>query len=189
MEKEKTGTRCFIAIDLPKGAVEEIIRVQKLIKKKKLFDGKIIEEENLHLTLKFLGEIDGERAEDIRKRLKNIKFNEFECRLGDIGVFSKRFVKIIWIKLNGKGVFDLQKEIDKKLRDIFPEEQRFMSHITIARVKRVYDKKGFLEYIDKTKIPKLKFVIDRFYLKKSNLFESGPVYEDLEEYKSPKEKI
>ena len=82
-------TRAFIAIDLPLEATNEIERVAKLIWKKTLFSGKITENANLHLTLKFLGEIDDEKVLEIKKRLSEIKFSEFSCELGEVGVFNK----------------------------------------------------------------------------------------------------
>jgi len=182
--EEKEKTRCFISLDLPRGAIREIEKIQKQIKSKKLFDGKITEGENLHLTLKFLGELSSGEIEEIKKRLQEIKFEKFEAKLGKIGVFSKKFIRIIWIELLGKGVFELQKQIDEKLADLFDKESRFISHITIARVKRVYDKKGFLEYLESIRIPELGFNVDEFHLKKSELFETGPIYDDILEIKS-----
>ncbi len=178
--------RCFIALDLPREAINEIVKIQKLIKEKKLFDGKLVDGENLHLTLKFLGEIDEKRIEEVERRLKEIKLDNFEASIGKVGVFPSRYnsyIRILWVELNGKGVFDLQKQIDECLSWLFEKENRFMSHITLARIKRVYDKNGFLEYVEKIKIPKIKFRADKFFLKKSELKPEGTVYEDLEEYK------
>jgi 2'-5' RNA ligase len=178
--------RCFIAIDLPREAINEIKRIQILLKKKNLFTGKFTEPENLHLTLKFLGEIDDEKIENARKKLSEIEFHKIIGEIGEIGVFDRNFIKIIWIKLNGKGIFDLQRKIDEKLKDLFPAERRFMSHITFARVKKVNDKKEFLEYLKSIKPSKISFNADRFFLKKSDLKPDGPVYEDLQEFKSVK---
>ncbi len=178
--------RCFIAVDLPRGVISNIEEIQKLIEKQNIFTGKFTEGENLHLTLKFFGEIDEEKAEEVKKILKEIKFDEFEAELGEVGVFSKKFIKIIWVKLNGKGIFSLQKQIDDKLKDLFEKEERFMSHITIARVKNVPDRKKFLDYIKNIKVKKIKFKIDRFFLKKSELKPEGPVYEDIGSYEAEK---
>ena len=57
-----------------------------------------------------------------------------------------------------------------------------MSHLTIARVKKVKDKKRFLEGLKKMSIPKIKQVATEFKLKKSVLNPNGPVYETLENY-------
>lgn len=178
--------RCFIALDLPREAINKIEEIQELIKKKNLFIGKFTESENLHLTLKFLGEISEEQVEEVRKKLQEIEFNEFEASLGVVGVFSKKFLKIIWIKLNGKGVFDLQKKIEESLVGLFPQEARFMSHITIARVKKVFDRETLVKYLKDIKIKNPRFKTDRFFLKKSDLKPEGPIYEDLLEVSAEK---
>ena len=64
--------RAFIALELPKEILEEINRIQGLLKKNNLFAGKFTELENLHLTLKFLGEIDDKHIEDIKRRLNKM---------------------------------------------------------------------------------------------------------------------
>lgn len=175
-------TRTFIAIDLPREAINEIKRIQDLVKKKTLVTGKFTEPENLHLTLKFLGEITEEQIEEVKKRLDEIKIPLFEGRLSELGVFSPNFIKIIWVKFGGGGVFELQKEVDDKLNGLFKPEERFMSHITIARVKYVSDKKSFLEYLSSIKIKDIKFPVKNFYLMKSELTPNGPVYSELGKY-------
>ena len=178
----KKERRCFIALDLPREAINEIKAIQEKIRKQNLFIGKFTEDENLHLTLKFLGEIDVEKVEEVKKKLREIKINGFEVSLGGIGAFSTRFIKIIWIKLEGKEIWALQKKIDEKLKDLFLPEARFMSHITIARVKNVPDKNLLLEYIKNITPKKLNFMVQEFFLKKSTLQSEGPVYEDIEKY-------
>src|SRR3989338_7270394 len=119
--------RSFICIELGDEAIKEAARVQEILSGEK-FTGKMTELENLHLTLKFLGEIDDEKLEKVKDRLKKIEFKEFEGRLLDAGVFSVRGnPKIVWIKLGGKEIFDLQSKIDEALKDLFPKEERFMS--------------------------------------------------------------
>jgi len=182
---EKENTRCFIALDLPREAINYIGELQKQIEKKNLFTGKFTETENLHLTLKFLGEIEEEKVEEVKKRLREIKIQSFEARLGEVGVFSSKYssyVRVIWLKLDGKGVFGLQKLIEEKLKGIFQPEERFMSHITIARVKHVANRKEIIDYIKNLKTKDIKFKVDKFFLKKSTLEAAGPVYEDIEEY-------
>jgi 2'-5' RNA ligase len=183
MKQEKT--RCFIALDLPREIINHIKEIQRLIKKKNLFIGKFTESENLHLTLKFLGEIDKKKIKQIKRILKKIKFKKFETELGETGAFSSRhnsYVKVIWIKIIGKLVFDLQKQIDIELKNLFKPEFRFMSHITIARVRKTFDKKTLIEYLKKIKPKKIKFKIDKFFLKESILSPEGPTYKDIEKY-------
>lgn len=176
--------RCFIALELSREAIDEIENIQNLIKKKNLFYGKLTEPENLHLTLKFLGEISEEKLKQAQEALKKIEFKEFEANLGELGLFSNRAQMILWLKLQGKGIFDLQKQIDKALENLFPLEVRFMSHITIARIKKLPDKKACLEYIKNLKHTSIKFQVSEFILKKSELKPDGPVYANIEKFKA-----
>jgi len=172
------GMRVFIAIDIPDNVKEEILRIQKKLPE---FSGKLTEKENLHLTLKFLGEISEQEVEKIKNKLKEIKLEKFDAGISEIGVFNKNFIKIIWIKLDN--CEELQKEIDSKLENLFEKEERFMSHLTIARVKNVKDKKKFISEIEKIKINKINFLVSSFKLKKSDLAGKKPVYEDILEVK------
>jgi len=171
--------RTFISIDIPEKVKKEIKKIQDELPE---FYGKKTELENLHLTLKFLGEINEDKLEKVKKRLREIKFNFFETEIDSIGVFSEKFIRIVWLHLNN--CKRLQKEVDDKLKDLFEVERRFMSHLTIARVKKIKDKKKFLEELKKLEIPKIKFNVDEFYLMKSELSKDGPKYEVIERYKS-----
>lgn len=174
--------RCFIALDLPKEITSELTKLQEEIKKKDLFNGKYVEPNNIHLTLKFLGKITKDQIRDIQKKLKTINVNSFESIVDEVGVFSEEFVRIIWIRLNGKEVFELQRKVDDLLQNLFPKENRFMSHVTIARVKdKVEDRKALIEYLKSLKI-NVKGKITSFSLIKSELKPEGPVYEVIEKY-------
>ncbi len=176
-------TRCFIALELSRESINEIKKVQKLLKEKVLFTGKLTEPENLHLTLKFLGEISDDKIEEVKKRLRDIKVDrDRNAELGEIGYFSKAVPRIIWVKLNGKIVFELQKKIDETLAELFGVENRFMSHITIARIKYIKDKKWFKDYLKSVKARRIGFEVKDFVLKSSELFPEGPVYSDVERY-------
>ena len=185
--------RCFISIDIPEYVLGEINKIQEQLPE---FYGKKTELENLHLTLKFLGHIDKEKVKLVKEKLREVEFEKFETEIDLIGVFSEKFVRIIWLHL--KGAEELQKEIDEKLKDLFEPEKRFMGHLTIARVKNVRqkpkllttsskigqgkDKKLFLEKLKEIKFSEIKFNVENFRLKKSMLKSEGPVYEIIEEY-------
>ncbi|MBU0957338.1 MAG: RNA 2',3'-cyclic phosphodiesterase [Nanoarchaeota archaeon] len=172
--------RCFISIDMPQKVQHEI---KKLEKKLPEFKGNFTRYDNLHLTLKFLGDgITGEQIEEIKKRLKDIEIKDFEVRIDEIGVFTEEHIKIIWLHLAGESLLDLQKKIDNKLKDMFKKEERFMSHVTIARVNFVEDREKFLEALKKVKIKNINFVVNKFKLMKSELTSAGPEYKVVEEF-------
>jgi 2'-5' RNA ligase len=169
--------RAFISIDPPKKILPQIKKIQDSLPE---FKGKKTELENLHLTLKFLGNLNEKTLEIIKTRLKKLNLSKFEAEIDSLGVFSQNFVRIIWLHINGAE--KIQSEIDNLLSDIFEKEERFMSHMTIARVKKVKNKKSFLDELKKIKIPKIKFNVESFSLKKSILTEKKPVYETIETY-------
>ena len=156
--------RCFIGIDLPIVAVKEIQKIQKKLKPN--FIGRLTASVNLHLTLKFLGEIEDSVINDVKKKLTSITHPSFELTLMDIGVFSQKFIKIIWVKVSD---VPLQPLVDNCLSDIFEPENRFMGHITIARVNNLADKKSFLQLINVTAVHDISFMVKDFYLKESIL--------------------
>lgn len=171
-------SRCFISVDVSNEVKKEIKRIQNMLPD---FVGKKTEIDNLHLTLKFLGEIEEEKIEEVKAKLKKVKLNQFDSMLGEIGVFSENVIRIVWLHLSN--CERLQKEVDIVLSGLFEKERRFMSHLTIARVKRVSNKKRFLEDLSRIKLDKIKFKIKKFEFKKSTLTSKGPIYETLEEYK------
>jgi|SRR3989338_3067040 len=175
--------RAFIAIDFPDEIVKEIARVQGVLGNYK-FTGKVTELENLHLTLKFLGEVEEKKVEKIMERLRGMRFGEFEAKLAEIGTFSYDLnPRIVWVKVGGKGVFELQKKIDEMMeKEGFAREERFMSHMTIARIKYVKDKEGFKDYVRNLGVKEIEFPVKSFKLMKSDLREMGPVYTLLEEF-------
>jgi len=170
--------RVFIAIDIPENIRKEIMAIQNNLPE---FSGRKTEPENLHLTLKFLGEIDEEKLEDVKKKLSEIKFRKFQAEISEIGVFTPSFLKIIWVKLSGCD--EIMKEVDKKLEGLFKKEARFMSHLTIARVKKVEDRRRFLDELRKIRFKNLRFLVNSIKLKKSTLTPEKPIYEDVLEVK------
>lgn len=182
--KEGTKIRAFICLEASEEAIMEVARIQEMLDNAR-FHGKKTELENLHLTLKFLGEIPEEKINKIKERLREIKFAKFSAKFVEPGIFSFRgSPKIVWIKIGGKGVFDLQRQIDETMiAEGFKKEERFMSHMTVARIKYVTDKSNFVSYIKKLAIKKIEWEIKSFFLKKSELKTYGPIYTTLEEFK------
>lgn len=168
--------RCFVSLDLSSGVVDEIVKIQDVLRKKNLFSGKFTEKENIHLTLKFLGEIGENKVEKVKRVLSRIEFGGFAVQLGGLGFFSRR---IFWVEIVGDGVFGLQKKVDESLKGLFDEEVRFMSHVTIARIKRIGDFEKLKSFVEGIDYLRRDFGIESFSLKKSVLSKDEIAYEDL----------
>lgn len=176
--------RTFIAIDFPGEVIKEVARVQGILGRKQ-FTGKLTEPENLHLTLKFLGEIDRRRLGAVRKALLGLVVEKFEARLAEPGTFNHRGKpSIVWIKVGGKGIFELQSSVDEALEKVgFRKEKRFMSHLTIARVKYVKAKQDFKDYVSNLGVKKLRWDVNEFRLMSSELRLTGPIYKTIEKFR------
>lgn len=175
--------RSFIAVDIPNEIKKKLISLEKEIPS---FEGKFTSPENLHLTLKFLGEIDKNTLKKVEENLSKVKFKKFSAEIDSLGIFnnskSKRLPRkiILWASLtNCDG---LQEKIDSVLSDVFAEERRFMGHITIARIKRLDNEEMFLKTIRSIKPKEMKFEVSSFVLKKSVLSQNGPSYENIKTY-------
>jgi len=178
--------RSFIAIDICDNVlVSKITNLQEYITKSgaRL---KLVEPQNLHFTLRFLGEIPVSLVEEIKTVLQNVKFNPFDIYLKGLGAFPTiKRPRVIWIGVT-EGADNLVKlssmindEI-KKLR-LPPPDKPFTPHLTIARVKKLNPRlNAILEKNKNIDIGLMK--INKFYLKKSTLTSRGPIYETLAEY-------
>lgn len=177
--------RAFIAIQLPKKVREECIKVQEKIKD--LIKAKFVEEENIHITLKFLGDISESSVKKISKILKDLDFKPFKLELFRLGVFpSEKFIRVVWIGVRPEEkLLELQKKIDDSLTTLgFKKEKKFEGHITIARVKFVKNKEEFVKKLREMKPKNIGFEVKSFELKKSTLTEKGPIYETLSVFSS-----
>ena len=172
--------RAFIAIEMPKEIKEILLEAQKQINTEK---AKIRPAKAFHLTLKFLGEVEEKKIEDMKSALKEIKFEKFNTALTEIGVFpNESYIRVVWAGLDdSKGkIKKLQQEIDEKFQKLgFKKDTRFHPHVTLARVKFVKDKQDFIKDLREIKIKKESFQITEFKLVKSILTPEGLVYEDL----------
>ncbi|MCK4669691.1 MAG: RNA 2',3'-cyclic phosphodiesterase [Nanoarchaeota archaeon] len=169
--------RLFIAVKISEEVQEELIRLQKEIDQEGL---KLPKE--FHVTLKFLGDIDENDLETLKTRLAEIQFNKFKLTLDGLDVFQPKRIRVIHIRTTPEAqIKDLFEKIHKATEDI-KLDHTFRSHLTIARVKFLHDRKAFLEKIKPIKPKPIEFDVNAFYLIKSTLAGDGPIYEDLAEF-------
>jgi 2'-5' RNA ligase len=130
--------RLFIAIELENEIMEYIYKKQQLIQSYSL-RGNFTRKENLHLTLRFLGETDPKRVGQIRKALDATAevLKPFSLQLGNLGYFPRKDRKIIWIGIQkGKEKLEtvfLKLEENLEKQGFSRETRTFRPHITIGR--------------------------------------------------------
>ncbi|MBI5148643.1 RNA 2',3'-cyclic phosphodiesterase [Candidatus Pacearchaeota archaeon] len=173
--------RCFIAIDLPSEVKQELSKVQSKLNQSSGNKLKLVESENLHLTLVFLDELSDYEVNQIKEKLKNLNFKKFEAKLGSIGVFpSESFIRIVWVAMEPSPIVkELHDKIFESIKSLGKFDSRFESHITLARVKFIADKENFIKKLKQVKVEPLGFEVNSFSIKKSILTEQGPVYENI----------
>lgn len=172
--------RAFIAIQCPDNLKEQIVKVQD--KLKDLGKLKLVEPENLHFTLKFLGNVDEKKIDEIVKILDAVsKINSFEVSLKGIGAFPKiNYARVVWIGVDKgiKEMEELHRRIDQELEPLgFRKEKSFSSHLTIARVKEIMNKGKFIKILEENSKNEFgNFNVNGIELMKSELMRTGPLY-------------
>ncbi len=182
--------RTFIALTLPEQIRSRLALLQAELKETET-DVKWTAPENIHLTLKFIGEIDEKTLDRIILALEKFipEKKSYYARVSALDVFPKiHSPRIIWIGLGegDKESRDIAEEIEEKLSDtgISKEERAFTSHITIGRVRSGRNKERLLRKINEINSLEnedLRFLVDRVTVYKSTLTPKGPVYEAIKE--------
>jgi len=175
--------RLFIAIELSEEAKRSIEKVKEGLKGIK--GAKPVAIENIHLTLKFLGEVADDKADEIVTALEQVKFKPFNISISKLGVFpNESRISVLWVDaMPAEPLFELKKQIDAALPR-FKDDHPFKSHITFARIKYIANEADKKKIIDALKKPidKTEFSVDKFILYKSTLTPEGPVYEAVKEF-------
>ena len=112
----------FIAIKIPREIGEKIF---EKIKKKNLLEfvkGKYISTEDYHFTLRFFGSLDEAQVQKIRKKLRKISFNKFDCGVGKLGIFDNKFKGVVWV---GSDCNNLKELVEKIWEMIGMEKRKF----------------------------------------------------------------
>ena len=185
--------RVFIAIDIDEKIRAALGDLQQKLQGKadiKKGDVKWVNPENIHLTLKFLGEIKDEKVVDVCNIVKEVagRHKRFELDIQTVGHFGGKSARVLWVGA-GEGkdnLLGLQKDLEQQLTLVgWPEEKRkFSGHLTLCRVRnpRVGVKLAAVgeDYRDF----KLGIIsADSLSVYQSQLRPTGPVYTILGNYK------
>ena len=178
--------RCFIAISLPRELKAEILGIQDRLKSAGA-DVSWTRQEGMHLTLKFLGEIEEKGIPKIERALDMAVdgVTTFVLSVSGMGIFPDlRSPRVVWIGLKeeGNNLIKLHKGVEEELKKIgFPsEERRFTPHITLGRIRSNRNIEKLLKLIDAEKgVDSGGVEVSDLHLIKSELKPSGAVYTEL----------
>lgn len=178
--------RSFIAIELNEGIHSELASLQSILKKSNA-DVKWVAPESIHLTLKFLGNIDADKIKEIEKILNETAAGSepFVLTLKGIGAFPKLdYPRVIWVGVDSGAAQSeqLARVIEDKLEKLgIPREDReFHPHLTLGRVKSLKNKDNLKKIIETTKFEQGSAVdVNHLTLFKSELTREGSIYTPL----------
>ncbi|HEV2866057.1 MAG TPA: RNA 2',3'-cyclic phosphodiesterase [Allosphingosinicella sp.] len=142
-------------------------------------------DDQLHLTLRFIGEVDRHQAVDIHAALGAIHHPRFEIALNGVGTFDRRGQPdTVWAGVSPQGPLKaLHKKVDQSIGrvGIAPEQRAYLPHITLARLKRSSGRVGGL-LEQSGGLASAPFAVEHFDLFESRLTPDGAVYSVVERY-------
>ena len=181
--------RLFIAIELSAEVRAGLVRVQNALKAKLEGEGRTIswvKEENLHLTVKFLGEVPETRVKEVCNALASVS------RVGAVGLAGSKIeclpprgpLRVIAAGLEGEldRLAELQREIEARCAEVgfAPEGRRYLPHVTFARAKgRLRVKSPEITGWVGRLFPTARTVVREFVLMQSRLKPQGAEYTPL----------
>lgn len=168
--------RLFVAIDLPDAVKDQLAA---------LCDGvpgaKWVQRSQLHLTLRFIGEVDAPRFQQIKTALTSVQAAPFTMTLQGVGQFPpKRAARVLWVGVTApQQLKHLHRHVESALGDvgIAPEDRPFEAHITLARLKTPPPPSAVQRYLSQySSFQSEAIPVEAFILYSSALSPQGPTY-------------
>jgi 2'-5' RNA ligase len=172
--------RLFVAIR-PPGAIRDLL-VDAM---ETSSDFRWQDDEQLHLTLRFIGEVDRPLANDLADGFSRIRAGRFVLRINGVGRFEHRTSGALWAAVEPKDpVAALAAKVERVCQEtgLEPERRAFHPHITLARWngRRTHEVQRFLERAQG--LASVPFDVTEFILFESHLSRHGAVYEPVTSY-------
>lgn len=164
--------RLFVAVELPDAVREALTALQN-----GLSGIRWTAPENLHLTLRFIGEVPMAQVEKIQAALEDVQAKSFSLRLSKLGFFDRRPQAILWAGIEAsQELLALKEQVDATLEaraDLRLPQGRFSPHITLGRMKNA-DRKALREFTARQSLAaQVPFPINAFTLFSSVLAPEG----------------
>jgi len=183
--------RLFIALDLPQAIRQAVAELQERLREVENHKGlhanwniTWTRQEGMHLTLKFLGEVEGKKVPGIQAVLTEVGrvFRPITIQIKGLGAFpSSRAPRVVWLGIEeSKGELDrLQKRLDELLAPLgfLPEAREFHPHLTLGRVKSPNGRDSLVKALEDQKTVRLgEWRLEELDLMQSTLQHGGAIY-------------
>lgn len=182
--------RSFIAIELPPELKEWLTCLEESLKVRQYPFVKWVNPENIHLTLKFLGDVPATSLPRITDAMSRIcqEVSSLNLQVGDLGSFPNwQRPQVVWVGIDSEidKLFGLQREIDAALSPLGypPESRSFSPHLTLGRLRENVshgDRQSFSEWVRSHRFESgFSFKVKTVSLMKSQLTPDGAIYSQL----------
>ncbi len=173
--------RLFVALEIPGPVRERLALVQGGVP-----GARWVRPENLHLSLRFIGEVDEHAAADLDAQLGRITAAGFDLRIADVGSFGPdRSPTVLWAGApRNDAMQHLRDKVDRAVvaAGLSADDRKFKPHVTLARLKNGRRDRVHRWLSDNAFLSTAPFPVDRFVLFRSHLNRDGAIYEPLAEY-------
>ena len=180
--------RSFIAFDMENEQIlTKLAAAQKLLRETGA-DLKFVEPENIHVTMRFLGDISLDMVDKIHMAMKNVKFTPFTIKLQGLGVFpSISYPRVVWAGMTegAEQLKNIYSQLEPQIRTLgfAADDHGFSPHLTTARIRSGANKQRLVELVTKKADYEFGTIkANCLRLKKSVLSPQGPTYSTLQEY-------
>lgn len=169
--------RLFIAIRPPTPVIDMLIDTMEGLE-----NARWQSDEQLHLTLRYVGEVERPQAEDLAQALSRIRFEPFDIAISGVGYFEKKGIPgAIWARVEpSTALSDLQKSVERACvsAELEPEARKFVPHVTLARLNRSAGE--IAPWLARhAQLTPPTFTATHFVLCESHLSKHGSLYRDV----------
>lgn len=179
--RNEESARLFIALLLPKEVKEELFKIEIAIAKQLNYFARKIPEENLHVTISFLGSISASEIDTVKARLSTVSHPGFSLTIDAVEYVDRAHRRggLIWAKgAASDHVLQLRKLIDVALLANTNDSRTLVPHVTLFRLKKI-NKALTKKVVAEISFTAQSFLVDSFSLMQSISTANGVKYIEI----------
>ena len=166
--------RLFTALEIPRDAALSLSLLRG-----GLYGARWVDIENYHITLRFIGDVEGHVADEIAHALDRIRRPSFPLKLSGVGVFGGKKPHLLWAGVEASPeLAALQAEIERICQrlGLAADPRKFLPHVTLARLKNISPPEVAAYLSSRGNFSAMPFPVDRFVLMSSRESVGGGPY-------------